>query len=335
MASPSRMTALVGAALAACNMLVAATSQAQDVSFFARLQFDAGPDTSSVVVADFNGDGVQDLVVMDSGTRPLYLDSGVSVLLGNGDGTFQRAQYSRAGTDPRSVAVGDFNGDGVLDLAVANYGTSPLYQDAGVSVFLGNGDGSFGAPRNFAVGDNPRAVVVEDFNGDGVQDLALIIGFGEISVLLGNGDGSFQPAQGIGGGRNASSLVVGDFNGDGVLDLAVARLSDRIGVGGINVFLGNGDGSFRPAPNIVGIYASVAVGDFNGDGVLDLVAPGGPALNVSVFLGNGDGTFRPPRRFSGGGGRVAVGDFNGDAALDLVITEPANNVTVMLGDGNG
>jgi len=329
------MTALVGAALAACNMLVAATSLAQDVSFFARLQFDAGTDTISVVVGDFNGDGVQDVVVLDSGW-PSYLDSGVSVLLGNGNGTFQRAQYFRAGGGPRSVAIGDFNGDGVQDLAVANYGTPPLYQDAGVSVLLGNGDGSFGAPRNFAVGDNPRAVLVEDFNGDGVQDLALIIGRGGIWVLLGNGDGSFQPARGIGGGVNARLLVVGDFNGDGVLDLAVGRSSDRFFLGGINVFLGNGDGKFRPAPNIDGSYLSLAVGDFNGDGVLDLVAPGGPGLDAWVFLGNGDGTFQPRRHFSAGDGYgVAVGDFNGDGAQDLVITEFFNTVTVVLGDGNG
>src|SRR5712692_9857149 len=126
MAIQNKRMALVCAGLAACNVLVAAAAQAQGVSFIARRDFDAGTNPYSVVVGDFNGDGVQDLAVVNINS------ASVSVLLGNGDGSFQGARNFGVGSGPLSVAVGDFNGDGVQDLAVAN--TSP----ANVSVLLGN-----------------------------------------------------------------------------------------------------------------------------------------------------------------------------------------------------
>src|SRR5260370_2965783 len=155
--------ALICAGLAVFNVLVAAAAQAQDVSFIARRDFDtAGVSPVSVAVGDVNGDGVQDLVIANFGSN------NVSVLLGNGDGTFQGARNFAAGASPNSVAVGDFNGDGVQDLAVAN-----LTAANNVSVLLGNGDGSFQAPQAFPTGGlGPRSVAVGDFNGDGVPDLA-------------------------------------------------------------------------------------------------------------------------------------------------------------------
>ena len=124
------------------------------------------------------------------------------------------------GSFPQSVAVGDFNGDGVQDLAVANavvpYGT--------VSVLLGNGDGTFQAPLNFRAGVSPSSVAVGDFNGGGVEDLAVASRDSyDVSVLLGNGDGSFQAARNFGAGNGPVSVAVGDFNGDGVQGLAVAN----------------------------------------------------------------------------------------------------------------
>jgi hypothetical protein len=193
------------------------------------------------------------------------------------------------------VAVGDFNGDGVQDLAVANYDSDR------VSVLLGNGDGSFQAAHDFGVWFpinpapvtfSPVSVAVGDFNGDGVQDLAVANAgeFGDwcvgssVSVLLGYGGGRFQPAQGFGLDCYRISVAVGDFNGDGAEDLAVASSS----AGTVSVLLGNGDGSFQAAQNFGASSHpfSVAVGDFNGDGKPDLAVVNGYSANVSVLINN-------------------------------------------------
>src|SRR5216683_1870684 len=134
------MTSLICAGLSVSSVLTAAATHAQGVSFIARRDFAAQASPSSVAVGDFNADGVPDLAVANTDSNS------VSVLLGNGDGTFQTAQSSAVEIQPSSVAVGDFNADGVPDLAVANRGSND------VSVLLGNGDGSFQAARSFAVG---------------------------------------------------------------------------------------------------------------------------------------------------------------------------------------
>src|SRR5215510_11042985 len=175
-------------------LILAGSAQAQNVSFLVSGQFGAGPDPVSVAVGDFNGDGVQDLVVANSGD----FDSGnISVLLGNGDGTFQAAVNFGAGNNPSSIAVGDFNGDGVQDLTVAH----GFFGSNSVSVLLGNGDGTFQEGVNYGTGFAPSFVAVADFNGDGVQDLAVANeGSDNLSVLLGNGDGTFQAAVNFGAG---------------------------------------------------------------------------------------------------------------------------------------
>src|SRR5262245_16260891 len=153
-------------------------------SFLAPLAFDTRPFPESVAVGDFNGDGRLDLAVANYGSN------NVSVLVGNGDGTFQTARNFPAGDRPFSVVVGEFNGDGRLDLAVANSTTGDI---GGVSVLLGNGDGSFQSARGFATGARPQSVAVGDLNGDSIPDLAVGNLFSSnVSVLLGNGDGTFR-----------------------------------------------------------------------------------------------------------------------------------------------
>jgi hypothetical protein len=285
-------------------------------------------------VGDFNGDGRLDVVVTGSDNNG---NGRVSILLGNGDGTFQAAQNFPVGWYPSSVAVGDFNGDGRLDLAVSITGTYPNFKESSVSVLLGNGDGTLQAAQNFAVGIIPGSVVVGDFNGDGRLDVVVTgsddNGNGRVSILLGNGDGTFQAAQNFPVGNRPNSVVVGDFNGDGRLDLAVAASQDSYLQGTVSILLGNGDGTFQAAQNFpVGRYpSSVVVGDVNGDGVPDLVVTSGTELDeittsgtVHVLLGKGDGTFRafPASHVSYVAGdfvnSVAVGDFNGDGWLDAV-----------------
>jgi hypothetical protein len=217
------------------------------------------------------------------------------VLLGNGDGTFQPAVNYAAGPMPRSIAVGDFNGDGKPDLAVAEEGTAHSFTDSAVSVLLGNGDGTFQPAVNYGAGSMPVSVAVGDFNGDGkpdlvVADLGLVANNSGVSVLLGNGDGTFQDAVGFNfdaGATYPESIAVGDFNGDGKPDFAVANTQFPA----ISVLLGNGDGTFQTAVNFDAKLGPrfVAVGDFNGDGKPDLavvadLAPGVLSGGVMVLL---------------------------------------------------
>ena len=318
-------------------------SPAQTVSFITRVDYAAGTNPASVAVGDFNRDGVPDVAVANYGSNT------VSVLLGNGDGTFQPALTLAADANPEFVAVSDFNRDGVPDLVVACSGSNS------VSVFLGNGDGTFQPARNFAA-NGGQSVAVGDFNGDGVQDLAVadynlnnVPGSDTVSVLLGNGGGTFQPARTFAtAGMNPVTVAVGDFNGDGRPDLAVtnsANTSSGAVPGNVSVLLGNGDGTFQPARTLnVGITpAFVAVRDFNGDGRQDLAVANFRSNTVSVLLGNGDGTFLAARNFAAGAGPLsfAVGDFNGDGVSDLAVAnfdfniQGPNTVSVLLGNPDG
>jgi hypothetical protein len=183
-----------------------------------------------VGVGDFNGDGIADLAVANGGTNSSTDPGSVSILLGNGDGTFRAAVNYAAGEAPWSVAVGDFNGDGHADLVVADFGRGHGSLASGtLSVLLGNGDGTFQAAQTYA-GAWGASVAVKDFNGDGILDLAVSGGLG-VRVLLGNGDGTFQttPISYI-AGTGPWGLAVGDLNGDGLPDLAVADLTTSSGV---------------------------------------------------------------------------------------------------------
>jgi hypothetical protein len=188
-----------------------------DGTFQTAVDYGTGSNPSSVAVGDFNGDGKLDLAVANANSSGNG-SGNVSVLLGNGDGTFQAAVNYSAGTNPSSIAVGDFNGDGKQDLAVANadifnFGVS------GISILLGNGDGTFKTAVNH--GAEAGFLTVADLNGDGKLDLAATNGK-SVGILLGNGDGTFQPQVEYAAGSSPSSLAVGDFNGDGRLDIAVA-----------------------------------------------------------------------------------------------------------------
>jgi len=299
----------------------------------------------SVAVGDFNGDGRQDLVPANTGADT------VSVLLGNGDGTFQPGAGFAAGSGPTSVVPGDFNNDGRLDVAVANERDGTAEGSSTASVLLGNGDGTFQAPRTFAIGSISWAVAVGDFDGDGAQDLAAAnTASTTVSVLLGEGDGSFPAALTIPVGHNPEGLAAGDFNADGRSDLAVSNAGSNT----VSVLIGEGDGTFQPPLTFAAgqVPVFLAVGDFNHDARQDLVVANygsnhyysdTVATTVSVLLGNGDGTFQPPRAFEAGSGPhgITIGDFNRDGTPDLAVAnlgpfpQRATTVAVLLGAGNG
>jgi hypothetical protein len=238
------------------------------------------------------------------------------------------------GNNPYSVAIGDFNGDGKLDLAVANK------NDNNLSILLGNGDGTFQQGGIFPT-DSPIFLTAADLNHDGKLDLVTGNNFSNhISVLLGNGDGTFQTAVNYPTNTETVGVAVGDFNKDGIPDLAAASQ----GAGEVYVLLGNGDGTFQPAVGYAcGTFArEVAVGDFNKDGNLDLVVANQGENTVSVLLGSGDGTFQTGVKYATGPDptSVKVGDFRGNGILDIVTANfnfagGTGTVSVLLGNGDG
>lgn len=260
----------------------------------------------SVAAGDFRNNGITDLVTANSNCQTPPCNTGsVSVLLGNGDGTFQPHVDYPARLEPVSVAVADFNGDGKLDLAVANY------QSLTVSILLGNGDGTFQPAVDYPTAASPLQLVVGDFDQDGRPDLAVATSQA-VSILLGNGDGTFKSHVDYPDGGGPIGL--GDFNGDGKLDLAVAGSLPPLGAPALFVFFGNGDGTFQSpvtSPLQQG-QAISGVADMNQDGKLDLITGDG------ILLGNGDGTFQPPIEYPLFF-EQAMGDFSGDGAPDWVV----------------
>jgi hypothetical protein len=295
--------------------------------------YDTG--AGSVAIGDFDGAGKPDLAVtssIDSGTV-----SGVIVMLGNGDGTFQPPVFYPVGQQPANFAIGDFNGDGNADLAVADNINA-------LSVLLGNGDGTFQPPLTTQVGASPSSVIVADFDADGNADLALCDSAG-FDVALGNGDGTFQPALHYDAGDSLLfAIAAGDFNRDGKTDLVIAIVDPIFTV---QLLLGNGDGTFAPPQSVFytggSTAASLAIADFNGDGNPDVAFTS--ASGLTVLLGNGDGTFETPgysfaldTQATISLSAMAVGDFNGDGKADLTIVETLQglgSLTVLLGRGDG
>ena len=315
------------------------------------------------VAADVNGDHKLDLLVSTCLAFNDCSTGAVAVLLGNGDGTFQPAVIYPAGSQGSSgyIAVGDVNGDGLIDLMVPNCVTvtNPNCQasDGAVAVLLGNGDGSFQPAVNYSTGGAyPWAVALADLNGDKKLDLVVANRgtstiHGTVSVLLGNGDGTFQPARAFGLGP-AISVAVADLNADHKLDLVVA-----FNGGDVDVYLGKGDGTFRPPTDYKtgGQDAwSVAVADLNADGKPDLVVANACPLSacdlttqgaIGVLLGNGDGTFQPAVAYASGGlgaDSLTIADLNGDLKPDLAVsnyrlnpTAKVGAVSVLVGKGDG
>jgi hypothetical protein len=275
--------------------------------------------TGFVATADLNHDGKLDLVMASSGGE--FTSGSVNVRLGLGNGTFQKPVNYPA-PSATSIAIGDFNGDGVPDLAVNN--TNPNTIPPTGRILLGNGDGTFHA------GPSLPAVILSlaaaDFNHDGKQDLAVGV-LGGVGIMLGNGDGTFQPPSIIHSGQ-FRSLVVADFNNDGELDVA--------GVGGttlgtvVSVYLGNGKGAVSWAHNslistVSGVFSAAATADFDGDGIVDIAVTGN---GVGVGRGKGTGYFQPVFFYPIGLGLVAA-DVDGDGTPDLAVTA-GSSVVVLL-----
>ncbi len=280
----------------------------------------------SVVTGDFNRDGIPDLAVAS-------FSGAVSVMIGNGDGTFRGHVDYPTGAGARGIVIGDFNGDGKLDLAVANQTSNT------VSILLGNGDGTFQGHVDYPAGTGPFSLATGDFNGDGTLDLAVVNqSANQVSILLGVGDGTFQFSASYATGQLPFGIVVGDFNLDGHLDLAVANYTDST----VSILLGNGDGTFKAHTDYVtgASPEMLATADLNSDGKLDLAVGTNQATasQISILLGNGNGTFAPHSDFPAGSKprSILTADLNGDGKIDLAVANyGGNTVSLLLGNGDG
>jgi uncharacterized protein (TIGR03437 family) len=292
----------------------------------------AGSPASSLIVTDIDGDSKQDILVASGDPLVIAGDpvsDGVSVLLGNGDGTFQAsalAYLPASGVQSylrmESLAVADFNGDGQTDAVSAESYSGQVY------LFPGLGSGAFGAP--LAIASIPAISAIQatsgDYNGDGMLDLAFATtstdSIGQVTVMLSAGGGKFlPPASFSSAGSDAVAIATADFNGDGHADLMVANSN------GVAVFFGDGNGAFNLSKTYLTSVASMAAlaADFNGDGKPDIAAvgnAGGTGSQVDLLLNKGDGTFTAaaPVSLTAFATLAAAGDFNGDGALDLAVT---------------
>ncbi|HEY3836442.1 MAG TPA: VCBS repeat-containing protein [Bryobacteraceae bacterium] len=302
----------------------------------------------ALATADFNGDNVPDLLLVSTvANQPTQ----IGVMLGTPNGILQAPASYGTGSTPRVPVLADFNGDGKLDIAVANAGSN-----GNLSVFLNNGDGTYQQAVTYSTGFGAKSVAAGDVNGDGKQDLVVANGpSGNLLVFLGNGDGTFKTPVSAGSSiGGAWYLALGDVNNDGRPDVVI------VGIAGVSILLGNGDGTFRAGSSIstFGCFGCAAgpatLADLNGDGNADLVLSNGdiesPAAlagagTITVYLGKGDGSFQAGVNYTIGvhATAVAIGDLNGDGKPDMIVSDGGGSgfppapgaLAVLLGNGDG
>ncbi len=294
--------------------------------FYYFASYKVGKNPTTVTPIDLNQDGLTDLVTTNIASNT------VSILVGNGDGTFRDQVQLHVCQEPRSLAAGTFNADAYPDIVLACSGSDQI------SVMFGRADGRFEEGPQYPVHRTPIAIASDDFNGDHVADLAVALRNDKVKIFLGQGNGEFRHGAQYEYGDTPTSVALSDLNGDGKIDLVVTNGGPMSNA--VSVWIGNGDGTFRQPVD----YRSgkrplgVSFADFNNDRIRDLLVINGERDSFSTFLGNGDGTFRKGRDAGADAGPNfgLARDFNGDRRTDVAIVNlQSNDLSILFGRGDG
>ncbi|RME56902.1 MAG: VCBS repeat-containing protein, partial [Deltaproteobacteria bacterium] len=308
-------------------------------AFLTQGQYPTGENPIDLATADFDGDGVSDLVTADADARSF------SLLLGNGDGTFADPQAHTLPAKPTAIVAGDLDGDGNADVAVAHDGTFN-----NTKLFLGRGNGTFEEPTGITTGQNTVFLTLLDLDGDGHLDLLAAnrsantadcgnqVFIGDLAILYGRGGGAFLPPRFLTAGENPAAVTAADLDGDGRRDLVVVGKGCNDEGGGAAVLLATGDRDFADAVFFETGQAPAAViaHDLDLDGTIDLATANTFSHDVTFLSGRGDGTFRPPIRFAVGlePRDLALVDADLDGRPDLVTANfDSSDLSVLLNDG--
>lgn len=320
-------------------LFLSMTVHALEPLFSTQIIYPAGRAPTSVFNSDLDGDGDIDLAVTNQGSPPYFIGS-ISILLNTGNGTFSGPANYESGVCTKSVYGSDLDGDGDIDLAVANLGIYPDIK-GNVSILLNNGDGTFTGADSYELGEAATSVFGSDLDGDGDIDLAVQV-FGvfrgaavsiprtAVSILLNTGEGTFAGAVNYGPIDGSYSVYASDLDGDGDNDLAVPNHSTD----NVSILLNAGDGTFAGAVHYGAgnCPRSVYGADLDGDGDVDL------ATTASILLNAGNGTFAPGEPYGVVGDLWAVygSDLDVDGDIDLAMTNwYSSSASILLNDGDG
>jgi len=294
--------------------------------FYYFASYKVGKNPTTIAAGDFNHDTFTDLVTTNISSNSL------SILLGNGDGTFKDQVQLHVCQEPRSLVMGEFNEDGHADVALACSGGDEI------AFLFGRGDGKFEEGPHYPVHRTPVGLASDDVNGDHHADLVVALRNDKVKVFLGNGAGEFRHGVQYEHGDTPTSVALSDLNGDGKLDLVVTNGGPMSNA--VSIWLGNGDGSFRDPKDYPTGHRPLGVsfGDFNNDHNSDLLVINGEKDSFTTFLGNGNATFRPGKD-SGADAGPNFGlarDFNGDRLVDVAIVNlQSNDLSILFGKGDG
>jgi FG-GAP-like repeat len=294
--------------------------------FYYFASYPVGKNPTTITTGDLNHDSFTDLITTNISSNS------VSILLGNGDGTFKDQIQVHVCQEPRALAMNDFNEDGHADIVLACSGGDE------VALLLGRGNGKFEEGARYPVHRSPVSVAAEDVNGDHHVDLAVALRNDKVKVFLGNGKGELRHGAQYEHGDTPTSVALSDLNGDGKIDLVVTNGGPMSNA--VSVWLGNGDGTFRdPKDYSTGRRPlGVSFGDFNNDRNSDLLVINGEKDSFTTFLGNGNATFRPGKDAGADAGPNfgLARDFNGDELVDVAIVNlQSNDLSILFGKGDG